>query len=376
MKRLLSFILLIISLPFCIGAKALDDTQKEFATTASYLIMFDYLSNQCEQKNGFNSNEKAKIQNWEKQNNISQIRAYLTEFEQKPNNKKITDNARQTIESKYTASNLDPCQGAMQTIESPQAQFTQAAPNFMASLGQTTTKQSQARQSKPTPQVATKTQQANTKDPKSLKALASQIDSFAFNSRPKMGMGGFIMLDIYPVVLFKNGDLLDNIEGLNYNGNMAEYKRAKPDDWSSWRRSMGKLQIKGEKGWETLEFQDTYKQLPNDFRLNGIFYSTSGTGNVAFGGSQSVTAWDEYFFSSDGRVVRGGGAGSSSEAGDISVVTKSVAANQRGKYHIDGLILKINFDDGSTESRILVTDPKDPKSVIWLDGTSYVRRKN
>jgi hypothetical protein len=74
-------------------------------------------------------------------------------------------------------------------------------------------------------------------------------------------------------------------------------------------------------------------------------------------------------------VVKGGGSGSSAASGDISVVSKSVADNQRGKYHIDGLILMLNFDDGSSESHILVTDPKDPKSVIWLDGASYVRRK-
>lgn len=373
MKHLYCFIAFIIVPFISLNAKALDDTQKEFANVATYLVVFDYLAQQCEQNSGFNSADSAKIEDWRKQNNVEQVRAYLTEFEQKPSNKKTIDNARQSVKSQFESSNIDSCQAAMQSIASPQAQFTRSAPHFMASLGQT--KQSSAQQATPTPQIVRKNQVSQVKNPKSLKALAAQIDSFAFNARPKMGVGGFIMLDIYPVVLFKNGDLLDNIEGLNYNGNMADYKKSKPDDWSSWRKSLGKLQIKGEKGWENLEFQDTYKQLPNDFRLNGLFYSASGTGNVAFGGNQSVTVWDEYLFSNDGRVVKGGGSGSSAASGDISVVSKSVADNQRGKYHIDGLILMLNFDDGSSESHILVTDPKDPKSVIWLDGASYVRRK-
>lgn len=189
-----------------------------------------------------------------------------------------------------------------------------------------------------------------------------------------MGIGGFIMLDIYPIVFFRNGDLLNDIEGLNFAGGIAAHRRVKPEEWTRWRRSFGKLEIHGEKGWETLEFQTTYPKLPNDFRLNGLFRSLSGGGTIAVGGNQSIAAWNDYRFSPDGRVVRGGGAGGRSEAGDISVATSSVAPNQRGKYRIDGLTLQIKYDDGSSESRILVTDPKDPKSVIWLDGVSYVRR--
>jgi hypothetical protein len=34
----------------------------------------------------------------------------------------------------------------------------------------------------------------------------------------------------------------------------------------------------------------------------------------------------------------------------------------------------IAYDDGSTEQRVVITDPGDPKAAIWLDGTGYVRR--
>lgn len=71
------------------------------------------------------------------------------------------------------------------------------------------------------------------------------------------------------------------------------------------------------------------------------------------------------------RVMRGQGAGASND----SFATGSIAPNERGRYRIEGLMLYINYDDGSSERRILITDPKDPKSVIWLDGVSYVRRQ-
>jgi hypothetical protein len=120
-----------------------------------------------------------------------------------------------------------------------------------------------------------------------------------------------------------------------------------------------------------LPFSTTYQSLPNQFRLGGTYRSLSGTGNVAIGGSSSVAAWNTYTFSADGRVVRGGGAGASS--GDV--VTSSVAPNQRGRYQVEGSILRIRYDDGSVEEWIVIANPKDPKTAIWLDGNNYARRK-
>ncbi|MGH1394260.1 MAG: hypothetical protein ACRAVC_09505, partial [Trichormus sp.] len=108
--------------------------------------------------------------------------------------------------------------------------------------------------------------------------------------------------------------------------------------------------------------------------LTGLFRLLSGTGTIAVGGSQSVTAWRDYRFSPDGRVVRGQGAGGRAESGNSSVVTSNVAPNQRGRYRIQGLVLHITYDDGSEERRILITNPQDPKSAIWLDGIGYARR--
>ena len=109
-------------------------------------------------------------------------------------------------------------------------------------------------------------------------------------------------------------------------------------------------------------------------RLDGLFRSLSGAGNIAVGGTQSVAAWRDYRFFPDGRVQREGGAGSRSEAGHTSVVTSSKAPGRQGRYRIDGLLLAIDYDDGSSERRVVITDPNDPKSVIWLDGIGYVRR--
>lgn len=185
-----------------------------------------------------------------------------------------------------------------------------------------------------------------------------------------MGAGGFLTTEVVPVVLFKDGTALTRIEGLGDPAGLAENRRKYPGKWTRWRREGTSVQLESNGKWRNLGFRTTYSKLPAGFRLRGYFSRLSGTGNVAVGGASSVTVSREYAFTADGRVVRGGFASASAREGNGSVVTGSVAPNSRGHYTIEGVTLRIRYDDGSQEQRIIVTDPSDP-SVIWLDGESY-----
>ncbi|MCC6172500.1 MAG: hypothetical protein IT481_10780 [Gammaproteobacteria bacterium] len=92
------------------------------------------------------------------------------------------------------------------------------------------------------------------------------------------------------------------------------------------------------------------------------------------GGSDSVVAWQELTFTRDGHVLRGAGAGTSAAAGDVAIASAGLAPGQRGRYRIDGLLLRLDWDDGRRETRLIVADPADPKTAIWLDGSGYARR--
>lgn len=95
-------------------------------------------------------------------------------------------------------------------------------------------------------------------------------------------------------MLFRDGQALKRIEAIGFAGGPEAHRRAQPRDWTSWRRSGGKVEIINAKGeWNALAF---------------------------------------------------------------------------------GITLVITYHDGSTESRIIVTDPKDAKGAIWLDGVGYSRR--
>ncbi|BAY22040.1 hypothetical protein NIES2100_18030 [Calothrix sp. NIES-2100] len=357
---------LVLSLAAARGAYAQnpDVTSEPFMKAALTVMTFDYFAEQCNQGSGFAASDAAKVEAWETTNGVAQIRARLPEFDQHPTQKQQLELALSTITKQIARqhANINPCTAAVSLSQIPDAQFAKVSPQILSLV------------SKP-PKTPKKAAQPPAKTPENVTSasdseIVKQIDSFGFNSRPKMGIGGFIVLDIYPVVLFRNGEALTNVEGLSFSGGIAAHKRANPDEWTRWRKQGGKIELANKDAWEALPFSKTYPKLPNNFKLNGLFRSLSGTGNVAIGGSQSVAAWQDYRFSSDGRVVRGNGAGASNEA----IATSNVAPNQRGTYRVEGLTLYITYDDGSSEHRILITDPTDP-STIWLDGVSYVRRK-
>lgn len=204
--------------------------------------------------------------------------------------------------------------------------------------------------------------------------LAQRIEAFGFDARPEMGAGGFMALKIFPVVLFRDGTALTRVDGLGYPQGLDAHRAANARSWTRWRRTGGAIEVLDNGRWDKLAFPQTYSTLPPDFRLDGRFRRSSGTGNVALGGTQSVTVVSTYVFTRDGQVLRDVNVGSTASAGDVSVAARAAAPSQRGRYTIDGITLRIRYDDGHDESRILVTDPGDPKSAIWLDGNSYVRR--
>jgi hypothetical protein len=358
---------LVLALSQRANAQVPDMSSKPFIQAVIVVMMFDHFATKCEQTGSFSTSDAAQVEAWKTTNGIAQIRTRMRELESDAAQKQKLDQAQTLVTTKFAGLNIDPCTAALAMTKRPEAQLAATFPQLLGTSSPPS-KTRKVVEKPPSRKPTVVASQGQTK-------LLSQIESFGFDTRMTMGVGGFLGLDVYPVVLFRNGEALTDVTGLSFSGGLDAHKQANPGDWTRWRRSGGKLQLEGKKGWEALAFQATYSQLPNNFKLEGLFRSLSGTGNIAMGGTQMVAAWSEYRFTTSGQVVRGNGAGGSGEAGDVSVVTNSIAPNRRGRYSIDGLTLRITYDDGSSENRILISNPKDPKSAIWLDGVGYSRRK-
>jgi hypothetical protein len=175
-----------------------------------------------------------------------------------------------------------------------------------------------------------------------------------------------------PVVLFTSGDILLDVKSLAEPGGIAADKAANPEHWSTWRKSGGKYEYVGGSGtWRPILNNQVWTQPPSAAGLQGRFVAAGGTGNVAMGGTSAVFTQTTFRFLPGGRLVREGLASSTSEASGASTVTGS-KGERAGRYTIDGLTLTIAYDDGSSDSAILMTHPKD-KDIIWINGIAYTR---
>lgn len=369
-----------------------DMNDPDFARMATALVTYEHFATRCAASKGMSERDAAQVEAWRTANRVELVRSRMRELELDPLQKGRIDQARADVVKKFGTFSFLACRAALQATKQAEAQFAANAPRVLAALGAAAPATASATSAQvaplaanieaparvpptPTPALAPDTTAAPTAAAPPRAPLLESIDSFGFDTRPKMGVGGFIALDIYPIVLFRNGEVLTDVTGLSFPAGLAAHKRAHPDDWTRWRRSGGRLQLAKASGWDVMEFQTTYDRLPDGFRLDGAYRHLSGAGTLAVGGTQEVVAWNEYRFWSDGRVVRGGGAGGRAEAGNASVATSSVAPNRRGRYRVEGLTLRITYDDGSVESRLLITDPSDPRPAIWLDGVGYARTR-
>lgn len=202
--------------------------------------------------------------------------------------------------------------------------------------------------------------------------LAGSIATVGFYNKTGIGVGGMVTFSPTPVVLFKSGDALWRIAALKEGDSVDALRAARPADWTRWRRAGGVLEIEKQGEWQKLDYQKTMDALPRGFKLDGRYGKLSGTGNVAMGGTSSVTVWSQLAFSRDGSFVSGGGASASARAGDTSTVAGGTTPERRGSYELDGYVLTLKHADGRVEHRLMVTDEKDP-GVVWLDGDGYTR---
>jgi hypothetical protein len=358
----------------CTAALAQEPNPSEIALArvALGINTFDQLAARCAQDKGFSAAEQKQIEQWQSANSVAQLRAQVRGNALAPALRKQVDEAAGMVVQKVPAG-MSACAAALSVTRTPDAQFAKTAPQLIASLqgnaGMPAAGAQEGRKPAPPQEISAAASGRGSE-------LAAQIEGFGFDTCTGIGYGGMVIVKACPVVLFKNGEALEDVEGLAYPQGLAAHKSAKPKEWTRWRRSGDKVQLEKTKGWENLGYTVVYRALPKDFRLDGLFRSLGGGGNIALGGGQAVAAWSDYRFSPDGRVERGGGAGATSSGAGVSVVTGSTRAGKTGRYRVDGFMLVIQYDDGTSENRILVADPKDEgKGTMWLDGEGYVRRK-
>lgn len=335
---------------------------------AIVVATFDELRGRCGRAEGFNASQREEIDRWQATHGVDRLRTHL---EGPGLDAQLRDQVHaassQIIEQ--VAASANPCVAAVSLTRTADAKFANKLPALLAGGTEAPAANADSVANAPATVTAAPPQVSTGNAAK----LAADIEGFGFDSCTRVGYGGMVMYVPCPVVLFKNGGALTDVEGLDHPQGIAAHRAAKPKHWTQWRRQGERVQLMKADGWKNITYTAVYSTLPKSFSLDGRFHSMSGGGNTALGGGEAVAAWSDYLFHPDGSVQRDGGAGASSTGQAVSVATSSKVASLRGRYRVDGLILAIDYDDGSKERRVIIADPKDNgKGTMWLDGVGYV----
>jgi hypothetical protein len=351
-------------------AEALDPANPADSQVIATVALFERVKNECAATVGMTPTLQTATSTWESANYIDRVRPELSRLAREPATRSTMQSVDSTIDAIMASAKGQSCSGLQRLVSDPSSSIAARAARLAAAAP--------GAPAPPAPPAA-----ANSAAPPGgplggskrtgvIERIAEQIEGFAFDTRAGIGVGGMVSIVVYPVVLFKDGQVLTNVEGLGYAGGPDAHRRDNPQDWSQWRRANDKIQTMKKGAWADLPFNAVYSRVPEGFSLSGRYQRTGGAGNVAMGGTDAVTTWETYDFFPGGRVIKGGGAGVQASGGDFSTVAGSTSADRRGRYSIDGLTLQLTYDDGSSESAVFVTDPQNPK-VIWLNGRDFRR---
>lgn len=354
-----------------VGAQGPGLDDPAFQRAAMVVTIFDAYRARCPQPPAADA---ATIDVWLRTNEVTLVRRRVEALAADAATRAKAGALRGAAANAVRAQQVEPCAALRAVTRTADAQFATTSPALLAALRASEASAPPAAPT-PVPTSPAAVVPAPAAPAANGRVAAADVDAFAFDTAMAMGVGGFLTTRIFPVVLFKNGDALTDVEGLAFPAGLAAHRRAHPKAWTRWRRSGSQIELQEGASWSRLPFPVTYPRLPDGFRLDGTFRSLAAVGNAVVGGTQEVVAWNEYRFWPDGRVARGGGAGARGSATDASVVTAATAPNRRGTYRIDGLELVMTWADGTNERRILVTDPANPNSAIWLDGVGYPRQR-
>lgn len=198
---------------------------------------------------------------------------------------------------------------------------------------------------------------------------ASDIEAVGFYTRVSIGYGGMVLTTPTPIVLFRSGHALLEMENLSDPAGIESNRRTAPGDWTRWRRAGRAIERLDRGRWRKLEWTKQHAPLPRGFTLDRSYSMSSGLGSGTGPGSSNVIAWRKLTFDRTGRFSTSGGAGATADG----VAARSESRAEGGRYEIAGYTLTLRFGDGRVVQRSLVADPEDTK-VIWIDGTGYTSR--
>ena len=175
-----------------------------------------------------------------------------------------------------------------------------------------------------------------------------QVDGVYFKSYTSFGVGGMMIQDFEPVVLFRDGRYYE-VEGPALEDvDLAASQARKPSVWGRWRKQGGTFVLTDHKG-NTHDYQlqegSFFKAFPAEAtgaKLSRAYKRISGGGNSAIGGTMAIAVQSEVAFTPDGRFTRGSNMGAT--GANVAAYSRRPAAG--GQYRIARHTITMTGPDG------------------------------
>jgi hypothetical protein len=183
------------------------------------------------------------------------------------------------------------------------------------------------------------------------------------------GVGGMILPDYKPIVLFKDGTAIRDFEQPAAEIDVGTFVKSQPNDVTRWTRTAKGYSIQwpdDDKAEETEASAERPKVFPAGHKLNDYWKRLSGSGNTAMGGDVSVAVSNGYRFFPDGRFSTDSAVSSSAPG-----VFVGSTGDKGGTYQLNGSALVLTYTNGKTKRLSIYYGGPINDPVLWLGGDSF-----
>jgi hypothetical protein len=166
-----------------------------------------------------------------------------------------------------------------------------------------------------------------------------------------------------PVLVLRDGKACDCADQDLDAFDEASVAQKRPNDMGTWRKGADRIEVQwsGSTNWDGLSkvpavgLGQAWRSANSYSRTTSI--GTSGAGDWV-GAEKGIT------FDPSGRFRFAGG---------VSTEVSGYTSKSGGTYDVNGYMLTLKFDDGTTQRVSAFTTPDDPGHVLWLGGAAYTQ---
>jgi len=205
----------------------------------------------------------------------------------------------------------------------------------------------------------------------------SQILGMAYESELRfvpVGPAGSLNRDEFVTVLFKDGTACyDCQEEFLADPKMTKMRAEDPENFGKWVKRGNHYYItypNSDDEPDEIEADGIYGPAPKDARYQGAFETSGGVSVGGMDNFTTVVSYETLLLNKDGRFAWSKESAYSGQGTGAAWGGSNAQPAARGRYFIDGFTIRLDYDDGKSETKSFIRFPKELDFLV-MEGTAY-----